>query len=266
MEARARPVIRSRTAPGFAPSVVYATISQPRGFSGARGLAKRAEHTSDPEGHAEELLPASRFHTIHRCVEGYRKGLQRCMSGALMLIKKRRNRATGDDMETRRQVYDLTLVDMKRSPVWEFALDEEGKEGQDEATVRPYRFAPPLNPNDGMFIVQADFALADGTLMEGYLTPPAQGVGDIRTFQPVIITEQGQVVFWYGILEPDTETVSQNYRVLGKNAPQVFPIRFRSAVEILGGPIEGDLQGFLYCKMDLSHALGLDDLPLEVVR
>jgi hypothetical protein len=58
MEARARSVIHSRTAPGFASSVVYATISQPRGFSGARSAAKTAEYASAPKGHAGGVLYA----------------------------------------------------------------------------------------------------------------------------------------------------------------------------------------------------------------
>ena len=40
-------------------------------------------------------------------------------------------------MKIRKQVYQLTLDDLERTPVWEFALDEEVEEGQDEATVRP---------------------------------------------------------------------------------------------------------------------------------
>jgi hypothetical protein len=39
----------------------------------------------------------------------------------------------------RKPVYDLTLADFDAAPVWEFALDEEGVAGQDEATVRPTR-------------------------------------------------------------------------------------------------------------------------------
>ena len=37
----------------------------------------------------------------------------------------------------RKQVYDLTAEDLRRYPLWEFCLDEEGIEGQDEATVKP---------------------------------------------------------------------------------------------------------------------------------
>jgi hypothetical protein len=38
-------------------------------------------------------------------------------------------------MKTRKQVYDLTRENLSKFPIWEFALDEEGDEGQDEATV-----------------------------------------------------------------------------------------------------------------------------------
>ena len=37
----------------------------------------------------------------------------------------------------RKQVFDLRPEDFASTPIWEFALDEEGASGQDEATVRP---------------------------------------------------------------------------------------------------------------------------------
>jgi hypothetical protein len=36
----------------------------------------------------------------------------------------------------RKQVYGLTLDDFRSHPAWEFALDEEGRPGRDEATVQ----------------------------------------------------------------------------------------------------------------------------------
>jgi hypothetical protein len=60
----------------------------------------------------------------------------------------------------RKQVYALTIADFERFGVWEFALDEEGREGQDEATVRPREFDDPLDPADGNFVVRARFTLA----------------------------------------------------------------------------------------------------------
>jgi hypothetical protein len=38
-------------------------------------------------------------------------------------------------MKIRKQVYELTTDDLELSPIWEFAADEEGEEGQDEATA-----------------------------------------------------------------------------------------------------------------------------------
>jgi len=32
----------------------------------------------------------------------------------------------------RKQVYELTLDDLSRFPIWEFSLDSEAEEGQDE--------------------------------------------------------------------------------------------------------------------------------------
>jgi hypothetical protein len=139
-------------------------------------------------------------------------------------------------VKIRKQVYDLTLADFGRFPVWEFALEEEGEEGQDEATVRPYQFTPPLKPSNGMLVVLTDFTLADGTHMRGYITPPAQGASDVSMIQPVIVTEQGQVAFWYGILKPNAETIAENYHFLAKTASQVFQygsnrrLRFRVAL------------------------------------
>ena len=35
-------------------------------------------------------------------------------------------------MKIRKQVYELTISDIEEFPVWEFASDEEGDDGQDE--------------------------------------------------------------------------------------------------------------------------------------
>lgn len=39
--------------------------------------------------------------------------------------------------ETRKPIDGLTLADLEAFPIWEFAIDEEGVEGQDETWVRP---------------------------------------------------------------------------------------------------------------------------------
>jgi hypothetical protein len=146
----------------------------------------------------------------------------------------------------RKQVYELTAEDLIRYPVWEFALDEEGEEGQDEATVRPLDHAEPVDPAGAMVIVRARLTLADGTRIPGYLTPQPPGVASLGTIQPQAITATGQVSFWCGIATPEPTYIAGSYQRLGKSRSEdVFPLDFVSDVAVLGGPIAGRIPGFL---------------------
>ncbi len=144
-------------------------------------------------------------------------------------------------MKVRKQVYELTMDDLVDIPVWEFALDEEGEDGQDEATVRPSRAPLPLDASEAMYVVRALFSLADGTRHIGYLTP-GHAADDLGSVQPMIITPQGQVIFWMGGAGGDTTPL---YQKLGKTAAQTFPINFKSDVPLIGGVIFGSIPGFL---------------------
>lgn len=158
----------------------------------------------------------------------------------------------------RKQVYDLTLEDLRVYPVWEFALDEEGLPGQDEETVRPFVYTSPLDPGDGIMVVPASFTLADGTEMSGYLTPTHQGK-DIGYIRPTIITEAGQVGFWFGVGSLGPGKVSQYYSKLRKGPLQVFPLYFRSNVALIGGSVEGTIMGFL-------HYVDMHSYEVEIVK
>jgi hypothetical protein len=155
-------------------------------------------------------------------------------------------------MKIRKQVYELTLDDVRQSPVWEFALDEEGEEGQDEATVRPCIVSGPLDSADGPFIIRAVFTLADGTKMHGCLTiqgddglPPVIITDILGTLQPVIITDCGQVLFWHGVIGPDAQSLAQSYTKLGRDAARAFPIQVVSDVELVGAPVHATIPGFM---------------------
>jgi hypothetical protein len=130
-------------------------------------------------------------------------------------------------------------------PVWDFALDEEGAEGQDEATVRPYEVSGALDVSDGMFIVRVFFTLADGSRLLGYLTPPVQGDGGLGTLQPIIVTEQGQVGFSCGMAVPDSARLARLYALLGRDAGRVFPVQFESEVDLTSGKVTGSIPGFV---------------------
>ncbi len=146
----------------------------------------------------------------------------------------------------RKQIYELTPDDLRKFPVWEFKLDQEGEAGQDECTVRPYTASGPLDPADRMFVVRAIFTLADGSQMHGYCTPPLRDNPSIGILQPIIVTDRGQVRFWCGTAAPDEKRLAHHYELLGKKeARRVFPVRFESEVELVGGPISGSVPGFL---------------------
>jgi len=145
----------------------------------------------------------------------------------------------------RKQIYNLTPHDLESFPIWEFKLDETDEGSQDELTVRPYLVAGPLDPADRMFVVRAVFHLADGSRMRGYLTPPGRGDTGVGALQPIIVTDHGQVRFWCGTSAPGQKRLAQNYQLLGKEAKQVFPLRFESDVELAGGPVRNSVPGFL---------------------
>lgn len=149
------------------------------------------------------------------------------------------------DMRVRKQIYELTPHDLETFPVWEFNLDETSGSGQDELTVRPCVASAPLDPADRMFVVRAVFTLADGSMRRGYITPPGRGDAGVGALQPIIVTDQGQVRFWCGTSAPGSKRLARSYELLGKDAKQVFPLRFESNVELAGGPITGSVPGFL---------------------
>jgi hypothetical protein len=102
--------------------------------------------------------------------------------------------------------------------------------------------------------------LADGTQLKGYLTPPVQGDSSLGTLQPAVVVGGGQVSFWCGMLAPEPEHITASYARLGKSsACQVFPLRFESDVPLVGGPITGELPGFLVLEdFKTSHRVTCD--------
>ncbi len=152
-------------------------------------------------------------------------------------------------MHIRAQVYDLTRQDLERFPVWEFALDEEGEPGQDEATVKP---RPDLDtgvkPEEGLFVVRAEFKAANGSAFDGFVTPEPDG--DLGAVQPSVVTSEGHVSFWFGMVKPDSATIEKSYATLGAGRDELFPMTFRTVIPVNGTSMEGDVPGFMYLDSD----------------
>jgi hypothetical protein len=134
----------------------------------------------------------------------------------------------------RKQVYHLTLEDFDAVPVWEFASDGEGVAGRNEATVRPYEASFPIDPGHGGLLVRAVFILTDGAILRGYLSPQPMSLRRPGYLQPVMICGTDQLNFWSGIRRPTKEQMIGALAKLRKQAAQVFPLEYRSDVELVG--------------------------------
>jgi hypothetical protein len=146
----------------------------------------------------------------------------------------------------RKQVHDLRPEDFTTASIWEFALDEEGEPGQDEETVKPRPNLERADPDEGMFVVHAEFVAADGTRFVGYVTP--QKEARIGWVQPTIVTATGQVGFWLGGFPPRPGRLDQAYGILGKTATDLFPMHYRAVVAHGGVALEGELHGFMHLE------------------
>ena len=74
-----------------------------------------------------------------------------------------------------KQFGDLTPADFVEHPVWASVhtldYDEPWYDETDEETFRPWIGELPVSPEDGMFLVRAKLTLADGRVLDGFITP-----------------------------------------------------------------------------------------------
>ena len=155
-------------------------------------------------------------------------------------------------MHIRRQQDEIRISDLTKYSIWEFALDEEEHDGQNENTLRPFLSPQPLYIEGTYLIVRANFVLANGVTIIGFVKPMRHS--GVRLMEPpipydlnpVILTEHGPVNFCYGFGRPKEEIVLENYRLLGYQPENVFPINFSTDVEIADGFAQGTLEGFMY--------------------
>lgn len=146
------------------------------------------------------------------------------------------------------------MEDFACSPIWTYAYDEEGDQGQDELTVRP--FEGTLDELDMTGVAFAHFTLADGTQMNGYICPGAPADTGLERLPPVIITKAGQVGFWFGCVMPPSALIASSYDALQKRPDEAFPISFTLAVPSRY-PLSGTIPGFLYFEDTPRDAIQL---------
>jgi len=153
-----------------------------------------------------------------------------------------------DKDKIRVQAIDFTSDHFDISPVWEFAIDEEGNEGQDETTLKPRLDIMQADPSEGMLIVECEFETNSGKLFRGFCTPAFDdSIGDI---QPTILVETKMISFWHGINKPDESQKRNDYHILGETPETLFPIKFQSKLaKPDGNKITGRLNGFMWMTL-----------------
>jgi hypothetical protein len=149
----------------------------------------------------------------------------------------------------------LRRAHFDRAPVWvachSFDHDEPWYEETTEQTFRPWGGPLPFDPALGMAVILADYQLADGTQLGGFVTPQLRDVGhtapDLGILQPHIFGPGGrQLSFWFGIITPPETSKTHFYSRLGRTAAQVFPINFSAQPGLALGIAEGTVPGFCY--------------------
>lgn len=167
-----------------------------------------------------------------------------CLRGVSTDVRPERKSAMDEAARIRKQVGDLQPDDLAQFPIWEFTIDEEGEEGQDEETVKPRPDLDRADPAERLFVVRTEFTSADGTRFEGYASPHEEA--QLFYTQPTIVTEYGQVPFWFGGVPPRPGTLEASYQTLGKSAKELFPVRYRALAEHGGATLEGGIDAFMH--------------------
>lgn len=161
-------------------------------------------------------------------------------------------------MRRRKHLMDLTPADLEQCPVWVSVMDtyEDEDDEQEEdtrwtLTPYPYHYDSAKTLSISLVcIVRAEFTLADGTRLTGLVKAKGTGMTAVQDVQPAIVTEHGSVEFYCGLRPPAPDEIARNYQRLGKKTEQVFPVQYKSAMNLAGGrvegPYEGRLDGFYY--------------------
>ena len=150
-------------------------------------------------------------------------------------------------MKIRKQIYDLTLADLKEYPIWEFCHDEEGELNQDECTLRPFKIGQ--CDLESMFVCHAIFKLANGNQFEGIVSPAE----DLSESQPTIyISDSEGASFWFGGIKPGKNEIEKSYNLLGGRNSDIFPIIWETPFLKKTIPQTGVIKGFYYLE-DFEH-------------
>jgi hypothetical protein len=134
-----------------------------------------------------------------------------------------------------KRLADLSVEDLVASPVWRY----EGGSGANATVVSSKRVSL-SQTDDEIFLAATEFELFDSSQHFGFCFP-ADDSG-IDYLQPVILCPSGQVSFWFeGPVAP--QVLSSQWRALGKEPRDIFPVAYRCLVPVDGRTVSGRIEG-----------------------
>jgi len=151
------------------------------------------------------------------------------------------------------QFPDLSPAHFASHPAWvqchSVDYDAPWYEESDEETFRPWTGPLPVRPDQGIMLVAAEFTLADGTRLLGFVTPaPTDAAHDPRVLaiqQPQMFMPSGRrESFWDGVVARSAGELTRFYAELARPARQVFPIEFTADAGLATGLTSGTISGF----------------------
>jgi hypothetical protein len=128
-------------------------------------------------------------------------------------------------LKTRKPIDELTASDLSAFPIWEYALDEEETENQDETWVRPVD-AKVVRKGQWSLTVAAEFRTRTGTTFPGFIgVTTAEG---IEIYGAVLLAQAKYVVV-------DTSNAAERRavaRLLGTSTKELFPLTYTLRVRV----------------------------------
>jgi len=175
---------------------------------------------------------------------------------------------------------ELVLEDFQEFPVWEYALDEEGKPGQSETTMRPVKTTGPLDYPHFMGCVAIEMRFADGTVHAGtfetwqdpearwravcylWLPPSAQEFAKKNApekYNRVLNRDDIGVMF---ILPEENELSNEDakrlislvYSALDTTPERMWPINVTPCVRLSGWPASWQIPGWRRFAKSEQHS------------
>ena len=145
----------------------------------------------------------------------------------------------------RKQVHELNATDFEAFPCWEYASDEEHRQGEDECTVRPFPLEGLASATHQVF-VQAAFLFPNGRVRSGMVTLNAGN--DPSGHQPALFLPEGVLNFYMGAMQPKPVAARRFAAALKKVSPAPLPVRYVSPLfGVIGQPLAfGALEGLYW--------------------